>query len=478
MSQHTLKLKPSSPLPTPPFSHSRLTSMSWMCTAVAVLTLVAFFLQSLLPLTMAGCPLDLDGSSITLVASACLNHVDRAKCCRYINAFLAVSNARFMNANSSLGVDSSMSEVCISSISETLKVYGVPPDAMGYCGLGTKITVNYDCKGRKTVTQMLQSPGFTVVAENCKVSLLEVSECRKCINYSIMYLHGIIQAEDNVTLNICRDATFVALASQADNQSTAEFASCFFGVPVLSTAVSRPHSSPKNSPSPPPADSPSGLPWNKSFSDKRHHYHFTIIPGVATAVTVVSVVLLVVFLFLIRRKSRELEDSDQSTVKPSIGALASAQSSRKIPQGTSPMFQKFSYKEIKKATSNFSTVIGHGGYGTVYKAQFDDGLLAAVKKMDKITEQAEDEFCKEIELIARLHHRHLVALKGFCIEKHERFLVYEYMENGSLKDHLHCTSHYLDLYGICFNSVRFISPKRLFMTFVRPSLVSWRQNPS
>lgn len=84
------------------------------------------------------------------------------------------------------------------------------------------------------------------------------------------------------------------------------------------------------------------------------------------------------------------------------------------------MFRKFTYKETKKATHNFTTVIGQGGFGTVYKAEFSDGLVAAVKRMDKVSDQAEDEFCREIELLARLHHRHLVALKGFCIEKQEK----------------------------------------------------------
>lgn len=84
------------------------------------------------------------------------------------------------------------------------------------------------------------------------------------------------------------------------------------------------------------------------------------------------------------------------------------------------MFRKFSYKETKRATDNFSVVIGQGGFGTVYRGQFSDGLVAAVKRMNKVSEQAEDEFCREIELLARLHHRHLVALRGFCIEKHER----------------------------------------------------------
>ena len=84
------------------------------------------------------------------------------------------------------------------------------------------------------------------------------------------------------------------------------------------------------------------------------------------------------------------------------------------------MFQKYSYKETKKATDNFNTVIGRGGFGTVYKAQFSDGSVVAVKWMNKVSEQGEDEFCREIELLARLHHRHLVALRGFSIEKHER----------------------------------------------------------
>jgi len=73
-----------------------------------------------------------------------------------------------------------------------------------------------------------------------------------------------------------------------------------------------------------------------------------------------------------------------------------------------------------KATEDFNAVIGRGGFGTVYKAEFSNGLVAAVKKMNKSSEQAEDEFCREIELLARLHHRHLVALKGFCNKKNER----------------------------------------------------------
>jgi len=84
------------------------------------------------------------------------------------------------------------------------------------------------------------------------------------------------------------------------------------------------------------------------------------------------------------------------------------------------MSHRFSYKEKKRVTGNFSTVIGKGAFGAVYKAQFDDGSIAAVKRMDKVSQQGEEDFCQEMELLPRLHHRHLVALKGFYVEKNER----------------------------------------------------------
>lgn len=59
----------------------------------------------------------------------------------------------------------------------------------------------------------------------------------------------------------------------------------------------------------------------------------------------------------------------------------------------------------------------------MYKAHFTDGLVSAVKQMDKVSEQGEDEFCREIEFLAKLHHRHLVALRGFCVKKDERLII-------------------------------------------------------
>lgn len=132
-----------------------------------------------------------------------------------------------------MGVTSDLSDICLHSISETLELYGVPHNATVFCGFGTKIPVNYECKGRATVTQMLQSPKFIDVNENCRVPLSADSICKKCLNSGIVYLHHLIGTEDNITLSTCRDATFVALASQVDNASIIDIASCFFGIQGL-----------------------------------------------------------------------------------------------------------------------------------------------------------------------------------------------------------------------------------------------------
>ncbi|KAK7372243.1 hypothetical protein VNO80_05617 [Phaseolus coccineus] len=100
--------------------------------------------------------------------------------------------------------------------------------------------------------------------------------------------------------------------------------------------------------------------------------------------------------------------------------------------------RSFDYKEMALATNNFSesAQIGEGGYGKVYKGRFSDGTVVAIKRAQEGSLQGEREFLTEIELLSRLHHRNLVSLIGYCDEEGEQMLVYEYMPNGTLRDHL------------------------------------------
>lgn len=95
---------------------------------------------------------------------------------------------------------------------------------------------------------------------------------------------------------------------------------------------------------------------------------------------------------------------------------------------------------LRQVTNNFSpsNIIGRGGFGTVYKGEYEVGLEIAVKRMEStaMSSKGINEFQAEIAVLTQVRHRHLVALLGFCINGNERLLVYEYMPGGTLSQHL------------------------------------------
>ncbi|EOX93288.1 Chitin elicitor receptor kinase 1, RLK1, putative [Theobroma cacao] len=95
---------------------------------------------------------------------------------------------------------------------------------------------------------------------------------------------------------------------------------------------------------------------------------------------------------------------------------------------------EFSHEELAQATNSFSLThkVGEGGFGAVYYAELR-GEKVAIKKMGM---QASKEFLAELKVLTRVHHLNLVRLIGYCVEG-SLFLVYEYIENGNLSQHLH-----------------------------------------
>ncbi|KAJ4873962.1 putative receptor-like protein kinase [Raphanus sativus] len=100
---------------------------------------------------------------------------------------------------------------------------------------------------------------------------------------------------------------------------------------------------------------------------------------------------------------------------------------------------KIPFTDIVRATNNFEErwLIGKGGFGDVYKAILPDGSRAAIKRAKTGSGQGILEFQTEIQVLSRIRHKHLVALKGYCEENSEMILVYEFMEKGTLKEHLY-----------------------------------------
>ncbi|XP_038883236.1 putative receptor-like protein kinase At4g00960 [Benincasa hispida] len=122
-------------------------------------------------------------------------------------------------------------------------------------------------------------------------------------------------------------------------------------------------------------------------------------------------------------------------------------------------FLQYDFKTIKDATDDFSTVhkLGQGGFGIVYKGKLLNGQEVAVKRLTQGSQQGDLEFKNEVLLVAKLQHRNLVRLLGFCFEKSERLLIYEFLPNSSLdrfifdpmqRQYLDWPRHYKIIVGI------------------------------
>ncbi|XP_009601045.2 G-type lectin S-receptor-like serine/threonine-protein kinase LECRK1 [Nicotiana tomentosiformis] len=97
--------------------------------------------------------------------------------------------------------------------------------------------------------------------------------------------------------------------------------------------------------------------------------------------------------------------------------------------------RSFSYSELEKATEHFKEEIRHGSFGNLYKGILSEGnRTIAVKRLEKMGDEAEREFKAEMTAIGQARHKNLVHLLGFCLEGSEKILVYEYTSNGSLAD--------------------------------------------
>lgn len=107
--------------------------------------------------------------------------------------------------------------------------------------------------------------------------------------------------------------------------------------------------------------------------------------------------------------------------------------------------RRFSYAELLYATDNFNhhNYLAQGGYGSVYRGILPEGQLIAVKQHKIASNQGDEEFCAEVEVLSCAQHRNLVTLIGYCVENGRRLLVYEYVCNGSLDRHLSGKYHSL-----------------------------------
>ena len=99
----------------------------------------------------------------------------------------------------------------------------------------------------------------------------------------------------------------------------------------------------------------------------------------------------------------------------------------------------FNLKEMKKATNGFSKerILGIGGFGEVYKGELQDGTIVAVKSAKVGNIKSTEQVLNEVGILSQVNHKNLVRLLGCCVDSEQPLMIYEYISNGTLYDHLH-----------------------------------------
>ncbi|XP_019264455.1 PREDICTED: G-type lectin S-receptor-like serine/threonine-protein kinase SD2-5 [Nicotiana attenuata] len=140
-----------------------------------------------------------------------------------------------------------------------------------------------------------------------------------------------------------------------------------------------------------------------------------VILGSTLAALVGIILSITTWFILFKKRSQSSKDRDFLDIEPLLPGILT----------------RFSYNELKIITEDFSKKLGEGGFGSVYEGTLSNGTKIAVKHLDGVG-QVKDSFLTEVNIVGGIHHVNLVKLIGFCADKNDRLLIYEYMVNGSL----------------------------------------------
>ncbi|KAL0010257.1 hypothetical protein SO802_005365 [Lithocarpus litseifolius] len=157
-----------------------------------------------------------------------------------------------------------------------------------------------------------------------------------------------------------------------------------------------------------------------SIPCKRKEKKEVVVPIVASSIAAVMVLLFTFSALIIYRRKRKGDKVTKSNIKSKN--------------------QQYSYTEVVSITNNFRTIIGGGGFGKVYLGKLKDETQVAVKLLSASSNQGYKEFRAEAQLLMIVHHKNLVSLVGYCDEGVKKALIYEYMANGNLLQHLSVTN--------------------------------------
>lgn len=239
-------------------------------------------------------------------------------------------------------------------------------------------------------------------------------------------IYALVQCTPDLSASECRDCLYnasglIPKCCDARQGGRVIYPSCNFRYeidrfydPSINSIPPPPDSTSTNTVPSPPASTSQGKKGMKRNV-------LIIISMVPIAVSVILIVCVCIFLRARRKQKGEEEEEEEA---------------KDLNEMEDVELLQLDFGTVRAATGNFSedNKLGQGGFGVVYKGTLTSGQDIAVKRLSRTSGQGEIEFKNEVMLVAKLQHRNLVRLLGFCYEKEERILVYEFLPNSSLNN--------------------------------------------
>ncbi|CAN0878545.1 Probable receptor-like protein kinase At1g11050 [Linum grandiflorum] len=353
-----------------------------------------------------------------------LNDSSKDPCCRTLLSVFGISLALHLKQTSNFHLpDLSTSISCVNDFRSKLSSLSLPnlDEDVSYCFHPSSYVISSNvCARIQSTNDWTAAVGSNPLDPACKPDLTDLTACDSCVAAGFRVQSMLVSIDGNKSH--ATDCFYFAVLYAAGvvnefGPDSHGAASCIFGLDLVASSDSH----------------------RKSRSN-------ALVTGLASSVAGLIAVSGTVagfwFWYDKRRKRRLRKDVE--------GGGGGGQGSSRIRAGLRPNTGSIWFKidELERATDGFSesNFIGRGGFGIVYKGVLSDGTSVAVKRVLESDFQGDAEFRNEIEIISNLKHRNLVPLRGCCVIddggaendviQSQRYLVYDYMQNGNLDDHL------------------------------------------
>lgn len=361
------------------------------------------------------CPINFDyAKTCKWDTSLCTRQpIESGNCCQALRSLFGIGLAQNLKQTSMFYLpNTSVASSCISDFRAELADMSVPASLVSQCmNNASEFTVSPGgCAGIETLRDWYQKVGRnSPLDSSCDGDLSGLSRCSLCVDSGMKVNTKLVSLDPKNSSKCFYFAVLYAAAIVNEfGPRDPRTAGCVLALPVASSANDHGES-----------DGASSL---------------KIVFGVVGAVIGGVLVAVVVV-----RMYKNWKKKGKSNLN--ISHLTSIVDSHVFPNTGGARW--FGLAELEEATNGFSqrNLIGKGGSGVVYKGILSDGTIVAVKQIQDFDSRGDEEFTNEALIISKIRHRNLLPLRGFCVTSdsvlgNRRFLVYDFMHNGSLHDHL------------------------------------------